>query len=312
MAARLQTRPEFKGIFLPIISPFRDGKIDFKAIDRMVDYYLAHKISGFVTCGSTGEAFSLSARENGAILRRVLMRVHGRVPVIAGCGEKNLERAIHLAKQSQRIGAVGALSIVPPTLNPTIPGTVAFFKALAHAVPNFPFILYNNPPRTGVNIGCDATIELSQVPNIVGIKESNDNIIQFIKIVQGAIQPFSVLGGNDNQFFSFMCAGAAGAIAAPAHVRPDLFLKVYQDVNAHNLEAARETFFHLVDLVAVLFSEPNPTAVKVATEILGLSTAEARIPIVPATSKCRGRVEEQLIRLQSVPIYQEPLKEGLA
>jgi len=284
------------GVFVPNITPFSAQRIDEDALKRVLDYLLGQGASGLVPCGTTGESATLSHEEHRRVVELTIRHVAGRAPVIAGAGSNSTAEAIGLVKHAQEVGADAVLVICPYYNRPTQAGLVAHFTAVAAAV-SLPIIMYNIPKRTGVNMEAATAAELSRVPNIVGIKEASGDIVQIAEIVRLAEPGFAVLSGDGNMTFPVCSVGGVGAILADAHLLPGEWRRMVELVAAGKLAEAREIHLRLLPLTKALFVETNPVPVKAAMEMLGLASAEVRLPLVPATERCRAVVREELTKL---------------
>ncbi len=185
----------FRGCFVALVTPFRrDGQVDEERLDALVDFQLAAGTDGIVPCGTTGESATLRPEEQREIIRRVVERVRGRVPVIAGAGTNSTEEAVELAQHAERAGADAVLSVTPYYNRPTPEGLYQHFRALAESV-RIPVILYNVPSRTGCNLDVETVLRLAEIPNIIGVKEASGNLEQIMEILRRRPQGFLVLSG---------------------------------------------------------------------------------------------------------------------
>jgi len=285
-----------RGVFVPNITPFTAQGIDEDALKRVLDYLLQQGASGFVPCGTTGESATLSHEEHRRVVELTIRHVAGRVPIIAGAGSNSTAEAIGLVKHAQDAGADAALVICPYYNRPTQAGLVAHFTRVAEAV-SLPIIMYNIPKRTGVNMEAATAAELSRIPNIVGIKEASGDLHQIADIIHLSEPGFAVLSGDGNMTFSICCLGGVGAILADAHILPGEWRKMVELIAAGKLAEAREIHYRLLPITKALFLETNPVPVKAAVELLGLASGEPRLPLVPATDRCRAVLREELSKL---------------
>ncbi len=287
---------DLRGVFVPNITPFSAQQIDETALRKMLDYLLERNASGFVPCGTTGESATLTHDEHRRVVELTVQHVAGRAPVIAGAGSNSTAEAIELVKHAQEVGADGALVICPYYNRPTQDGLKAHFTAVAQAV-SLPIIMYNIPKRTGVNMEAKTTAELSRVPNIVGVKEASGDLHQITDVIRLSEPGFSVLSGDGNLTFSICCLGGVGGILAEAHILPGEWRRMVELIAEGKAAEAREIHLRLLPLTKVLFMETNPVPVKVAMEMLGFGSGDPRLPLVPATERCREAVREELTQL---------------
>jgi len=277
---------EFEGIFVPNVTPFKDGEIDVDSLHRLVDYLVDAGVTGIIPCGTTGESATLSHEEHVRVIRLVAERAAGRVPVIAGIGTNDTRESIRLLEQAEEIDLQGYLVVCPYYNRPSQEGIIAHFRAVSE-VTDRPILLYNIPIRTGRNIDVATVVELSRIPNIVGIKDASADINQTMSIL-ARTSNFGVLAGEDHLLFSICCLGGDGGIMASGHVLPGKFLELYRAVRAGDLEEARRLHFHLLPLVRVMFKEPNPAPAKAAMKLMGvIDSDELRLPLLSVSPACR-------------------------
>ena len=288
-------RPRFEGIYLPHVTPFREGKLDREVLAQLVEYLIGQGATGLAPCGTTGESATLSHAEHYQVVEQVVKIVNGRVPVIAGAGSNSTEEAIGLAQAAERAGADALLVISPYYNRPNQAGIIEHYRAIARAT-RLPIIMYNIPRRTAMNMAPETIIELSKVDNIVGVKEASGDLHQIMEIIQGT-QEFSVLSGEDDLLFTMCCLGAQGGITASAHIVLPEWLRLYQLVKEQKLAEARALHYRLLPLVRAMFCEPNPAPAKAACELIGIPVGPPRLPLLPATEACRSRLREVMTKL---------------
>lgn len=287
----------FQGIHVPLVTPFLKNKVDKRSLKRLINLVIKEGASGLVPCGTTGEAPTLSHEEHMEVIRLTVEEAKGRVPVIAGTGSNETEKAIEFTKYAERVGADGALVVGPYYNRPTQAGLYEHYKAVAKNT-RLPIIIYNIPIRTGRNIETDTVIKLSKIPNIVGIKEASADINQVMNIIKGT-ENFTVLSGEDHLILPLCCLGGQGAIVASAHVAIADFVNMWRLVGENRLEEARALHYKLLPLIRVFFSEANPSPIKAALAMLGIiSSDEVRLPLVPATPICKQALKAELKRLK--------------
>ena len=284
----------FEGIWLPLVTPFRDGKVDLSAVRKMVEYYIGAGIHGLIVCGTTGEPATMSEEEQLGVLDAVLEAGDGRRPVFMGVSSNDTRDALRQLAVIQRRPVDGVLVVSPYYTRPSQQGLLAHFRALAQATA-LPLMLYNIPYRTGVNIERETIHALCELPNVVAIKESGGDINQLMDLIRDT--RLSVLSGEDHLAFTTLCLGGAGAVSAAAHLRPDLHVRMYEAFRSGDLVQAREISWRLLPLVRALFSEPNPAPVKALLARQGLIADELRLPMAPASEACRARLVEALALL---------------
>ncbi len=266
----------FSGSYVALVTPFRDGKIDFKRLDELVDFHLEAGTDGLVPCGTTGESATLSHEEHEVVIRAVVQRTDGRIPVIAGTGSNNTAEAIRLTRFAQDVGATAALLITPYYNKPTQAGLVRHVEAIA-ADTTLPLVLYNVPSRTGINMLPPAVIECASIPNVVGIKEASGNIDQSVELIRAT--DLFVFSGDDSLTLPLMAVGAKGVISVAANVAPRLVADMVQRASGGDFLAARELYLKLFPLFKGLFVETNPIPVKAAVTLQGRIEPELRLPM---------------------------------
>lgn len=274
----------FEGIWLPLITPFRNGEVDLAAARRLVHHYIEAGIHGFVVCGTTGEAATLSEPEQLALLDAVLEAADGRRPVAMGLAGNDTREAVRLLHAIQHRPLAGLLTVAPYYSRPSQRGIEAHFRAIAGETP-LPLILYNVPYRTGVNIDLATVQSLADVPNIVAIKECGGNMHQLMDLIRET--RLQVLSGEDHLIFTTLCLGGTGAIAAAAHLHPARHVQVYESFRCGNLTLARELAAQLLPITRALFSEPNPGPIKALLARQGHIAEELRLPMTPVSAGCR-------------------------
>lgn len=283
----------FQGIWVALVTPFRNGEIDFTSLDRLLAKLLEDGVAGFVVCGTTGEAAALSQAEQLAVLDAVLQRVPAE-RVIMGLAGNQLSALLDLQREIQRRPLAGLLVPAPYYIRPSQAGLEHFFTTLADAA-EVPLVLYDIPYRTGIRIERDTLRRIVSHPNIQAIKDcAGDAETTMTLIAEGQVQ---VLAGEDTQIFNTLCLGGAGAISASAHIRADLYVRMQQCVAGADLQGARQLHYQLLPWMQAAFAEANPSAIKAALALQGLIGEEPRAPLLPCTEATRERLREVLASL---------------
>ena len=284
---------EFSGIWVPLVTPFRNGELDLPALRRLVKHLLAQGVSGLVACGSTGEAAMLDEAEQSAVLAATLDAAAG-APVLMGLSgvrpERVAERAVRLADEHASLA--GYLVSAPAYVKPSQAGLLGFFVRVADASP-LPLVVYDIPSRTGVRIECATLLQLSAHPRIQALKDcSGDADAARALIGDGRL---ALLGGNDDEMFDQLARGAAGAFAASAHLCSADFVRLHRLIGTGQLADARALWGSaLQGLAAVteaLFAEPNPAVIKGLLARQGWMTDEVRVPMCVAARASVDRAE---------------------
>jgi 4-hydroxy-tetrahydrodipicolinate synthase len=284
----------FTGIWVPLVTPFRNGEIDFNALQALAKRVSAAGVSGLIACGSTGEAAALDEAEQLAVLDAIIDAVPDR-PVAMGLSGNNMKAV--LAKQ-QKIATrrvAGLLATAPYYIRPSLSGIVEYFRTLADASP-IPIILYDIPYRTGATITLDTFRTLAQHERIVALKDCGGDAAKAMSLI--ADGELNLLAGEDAQVFTTLCLGGAGAILASPHIRPDLFVSMFDCVRAQRLEEAREIFYRLLPMIRVIYEEPNPGPLKAALAMMGEMSDELRAPMQAASAETKEKLKRELTRLE--------------
>jgi 4-hydroxy-tetrahydrodipicolinate synthase len=276
----------FEGIYVPNVTPFKDGMVDEASLRRLVDHLVEGGATGLVPCGTTGESATLSHDEHIDVIRITVEHAAGRVSILAGIGTNDTHETISLLERAEEFDIQGYLVVCPYYNRPNQEGILEHFRAVSENTDR-PVIVYNIPMRTGRNIEVGTIAELSRIPNIVGIKDASGDINQAMSII-ARTKNFSVLSGEDHLLFSTCCLGGHGGIMASAHVLPGEFLAMYETARAGDLAEARRLHYHLLPLVRVMFKEPNPAPAKAAMKLMGvIDNDELRLPLLSVSAACK-------------------------
>lgn len=274
----------FQGSIVALVTPFKQGELDEKALRDLVEFHIAEGTNAIVPCGTTGESATLSHEEHCRVIEIVIDQAKRRVPVIAGAGSNSTKEAVFLTEHAKKSGADAVLSITPYYNKPTQAGLYQHFKTIAEQV-DIPIVLYNVPGRTGVNMLPDTVIELSKIKNIVGVKEASGSLDQAGAIIQHTDDSFDVISGEDSLTFPMMAMGAKGVISVTANVAPKKMAQMCKAVLENNMIEARKLHYELIDLSKAVFYETNPIPAKKAVYLMGLIENEIRLPLVEMTKE---------------------------
>ena len=271
----------FVGCGTALVTPFRkDLSLDEETLRRLVRRQIAAGINFLVPCGTTGESPTLSNEEHLRVVAITLEEAKGKVPVLAGAGGYDTHHVIEMAREAERMGADGILSVTPYYNKPTQEGLYHHFKAIA-ASTSLPIILYNVPPRTNVNIDPATVRRLSEIENIIGVKEASGNISQITQVIQQVPEEFLVLSGDDALTLPIAAMGGRGIISVASNEIPAEMTRLAQLCLAGNFTEARAILRKWLPLLEVNFIETNPTPVKAAMAEMGLLEPVFRLPLVP-------------------------------
>ena len=280
----------FRGVFTALVTPFKGGALDERALEALVEEQIAAGVDGVVPCGSTGEAATLSHEEHKRVIALVVRAAAKRVLVIAGTGSNATAEAIALTAYASAAGADGALLISPYYNKPTQDGVVAHYGAIASAT-HFPLIAYNIPGRTGSNILPDTIARLAEIEHVVGVKESCGDLHQISQVIARVPSDFAVLAGDDWATLPMLAMGGAGVISTASNLVPREIVELVRAFGRGDAARARELHYRLLPLCDALFSETNPIPVKAALALRGKLHDELRLPLLTMTSPNKKRLE---------------------
>ncbi|WP_417553457.1 4-hydroxy-tetrahydrodipicolinate synthase [Marinomonas fungiae] len=283
------------GSLVALITPMKlDGSIDKQKLDELVEYHIAQGTHGIVAVGTTGESATLTYDEHADVIRQVVEKVNGRVPVIAGTGANSTHEAIDLTQRAKEAGADACLLVVPYYNRPTQEGMYLHFKAIAEAV-DIPQILYNVPGRTVADMSNETTLRLANISNIIGIKDATGNLERGKELIEKAPEGFAVYSGDDPTAVDLILMGGKGNISVTANVAPAAVAKAAELALAGDAEAAHAVDNSIKALHSALFVEPNPIPVKWAAAQLGLCDLSIRLPLTDLSAAYHDAVNEALV-----------------
>ncbi len=270
----------FRGAFTALVTPFSGGEIDEDRYRELIEWQIEQKIHGLVPCGTTGESATLSHAEHKRVIRICVEQVKGRVPVLAGAGSNNTREAVDLTREAKEAGADGALLITPYYNKPTQHGLVEHFAAIAAEVA-LPFVVYNVPGRTSVNVLPETLVRIrKRVPQVVGVKEATGNLTQISDIIEYCGPDFAVLSGDDFTVLPTLAIGGVGVISVVTNIVPGLMSAMCEAFFAGDLQTARELHYRMAPLCRGMFLETNPVPAKTALAWMGRIAFGARLPMV--------------------------------
>ena len=290
-------RTPFTGAGTALVTPFtKSGELDEAAVRRLGRRQIDNGIHFLVPVGTTGENPTLELSERLRMVEILADEAKGQVPVLAGCGGYNTKEIVHLAKDMQRAGASGLLSVTPYYNKPTQEGIVQHFKAIAEATP-LPIVLYNIAGRTGVNIETATVVRLSQIPNIIGVKEASGSLAQMCDVLHATPKDFIVLSGDDALTLPLMAVGGRGVISVASNEVPREMAQMVEAAERNDFAAARAIHARILPLMQVNFVESNPGPVKAAMAAMGLLGEVYRLPMVPPKPESKAKIEAVLKEL---------------
>jgi len=268
----------FKGSIVAIVTPFKNGKVDEKALGDLIEWHIKEGTNAIVPCGTTGESATLDYKEHDRVIEFTIKKVKGRVPVIAGTGANSTDETIMITKHAKKAGADGALLVAPYYNKPTQEGLYRHYKAVAEAV-KIPIVLYNVPGRTAVNILPPTVARLAEIKNIVAIKEATGDMKQVSEVIRLCGDRITVLSGDDFTTLPLMALGGKGVISVSANVAPKLVSQMCAFWEQGKFDEARKIHYMLEPLNASMFIETNPIPVKTALAMMGRIREEFRLPL---------------------------------
>lgn len=270
----------FSGTCTALITPFKDGKIDYFSFKRMIEFQISEGIDALLVCGTTGEASTLSEEEARDLIRFASRENAKRVPLIAGVGSNDTKKALRLSHAALDSGADALLSVTPYYNKASADGLIRHFEAIADEV-DLPLILYNVPSRTGVNIPLSVYDHLANHENIVGVKEASSSISDFARLTEKCADRFDVYSGNDDLLLPTLSLGGRGVISVLSNLLPKEMGDVCRLWFSGLIDEARELQLKLLPLIRAVFSEVNPIPIKALLAHRGLCAEEYRLPLCP-------------------------------
>ncbi|KAA8732370.1 4-hydroxy-tetrahydrodipicolinate synthase [Acinetobacter qingfengensis] len=283
------------GSIVAIITPmYEDGSVDWDGLKKLVEWHIEQGTNSIVAVGTTGEASTLSMDEHAKVIAEMVRIADKRIPIIAGTGANSTTEAIELTQEAKEIGADAALLVTPYYNKPTQEGLYQHYKKIAGSV-DIPQILYNVPGRTGVDMLNDTVIRLSQIDNIVGIKDATGNVARGTELIQNLrSQDMVVFSGDDATAWKLIMAGARGNISVTANVAPNAMSQICAAALAGNQSLTEQLNTQVAQLHEILFCESNPIPVKWALHEMGKTTSGIRLPLTPLAEQFRAPLREAL------------------
>lgn len=289
----------FKGLGIALVTPFAvSGEVDYKAIQRLVEYQIQNGADFLCILATTGETPCLSAEEKNNIKKLVIETNRGRLPILMGCGGNNTRAVVEELKTSDWTGIDGVLSVCPFYNKPSQEGLYQHFKAIAEASP-LPVVLYNVPGRTGINMKSETTVRLARdCDNIVAIKEASGSLEQVDEIIKNKPERFDVISGDDALTFSMVASGAAGSISVIGNALPKEVSRMIRLEFRGEYESARTIHHRFTELYSLLFVDGNPAGVKALLHEMGFIENVLRLPLVPTRITTLQKMTEILKTLK--------------
>lgn len=288
-------RKLINGCATAIITPFRNGEVDFEALKSLIERQILSGVDSLVVLGTTGESPTVSYEERDEIIRTSKEAINGRARLIVGTGSNSTKTAQKLTQVAEKLGADGVLCVTPYYNKATPTSLATHYKEIAGAT-DLPVILYNVPSRTGVSLTTDTLDELTDVPNIVGVKEATGDVLDLERKIARYGERFLFYSGSDELVLPSYSVGAVGVISAVANVIPCEMVTLCQLIEQNEWQRARELTHKISPLIKELYREVNPVAVKCALSLLGLCKNELRLPLAPSSRE--NQIAGELIKLK--------------
>ncbi len=285
----------FRGCFTALVTPFKGGKVDEAAYRRLIEFQIENGVDGIVPCGTTGESATLTHAEHTRVVDIAIDAAAGRVKVIAGAGSNSTDETIKLTRHAKEAGADGALLITPYYNKPTQAGLYEHYSIVAGEV-DIPIILYNVPSRTGVNMSPETTGRLSEIDNIVGIKDATGDIAVVTEVIERSVEGFEIISGDDFITMPMLAIGGQGVISVTSNIAPQKVSDMCRFFFEGDLDESRKLHYSLQPLHRVMFIETSPIPVKTALAAMGIMDEEFRLPLVALSDENRGKLGD-LLRL---------------
>jgi len=285
--------PAIESCLTALVTPFQNGKVDFAALGKLVEWQIELGVDGIVSVGTTGESATLDVDEHVAVIAATVKAARGRVPVIAGAGANATSEALTLTKSSEDSGADALLHVTPYYNRPSQEGLYRHFEVIARAT-KLPIILYNVPTRTACDLLTDTVVRLADLDNIVGIKDATGNLVRGSELVAKVAGKISVLSGDDGTAFPLYSIGARGVISVVSNVAPREMADMWDAVRAGDWDRAKKLHYKLRLLNQLLFAEPSPAPTKAALSLMGRCSPEVRLPLVACSEKLTDELRAEM------------------
>jgi len=289
----------FKGSMVAIVTPFKKGKVDERALGDLIEWHIAQGTNGIVPCGTTGEATTLDYKEHYRVIDFTVKVVNKRIPVIAGTGANATDETIMITKEAKKSGANAALLVAPYYNKPTQEGLYRHYKAVAEAV-DIPIVLYNVPGRTAVNILPSTVARLAEIKNIVAIKEATGDMKQVSEVIRLCGDRITIISGDDFTTLPLLALGGKGVISVSANVAPNDVSKMCSSWMKGQHDKARALHYKLEPLNAAMFIETNPIPAKTALAMMGRIQEEFRLPLCEMSPENREKLRKILSDLRLI------------
>jgi 4-hydroxy-tetrahydrodipicolinate synthase len=284
----------FGQVLTAMVTPFdRNGEIDFNATKTLVEHLITNGTDGLVVAGTTGESPTLTTEEKIELFKCVVEAAAGRVHVIAGTGSNNTQASMSLTKLAEETGVDGIMLVAPYYNKPSQEGLYQHFKTIAQST-SLPVMLYNIPGRSVVNISVETIVRLSEIPNVVSIKEASGNLDAMAEIISKTPSDFTLYSGDDGLTIPVLAIGGAGVISVASHIIGNDMQEMINAFKNGDVQKAAATHRNLLPIMRALFIAPSPSPVKAALNLNGIQVGGVRLPMVPLSNKEQSALEKVL------------------
>ncbi len=288
---------QFTGSIPAIVTPFKDGQVDLDALSTLVDWQIAEGSSAIVACGTTGESPTLTPEERASVVRTVVQRSHGRVPVLAGTGTNDTRTTIAATRAAREWGADAALVVTPYYNKPTQEGLFLHYEAVSKAT-DLPVMLYNVPGRTGVSFTPETVARIAKLPRVVAIKEAGGSL-DFVSQLR-TLSDIAIVSGEDSLTFPMICMGAVGVVSVLANVMPRETAALCAKAIAGDLAGARAIHQRVFPVIKALFIESSPIPAKTALKLMGRGNGEVRLPLCGMLPENEAKLRAALVQAGAI------------
>ncbi len=284
----------FKGCGTAIVTPFNENGVDFEEFKKLIEFQIANKADSIIVCGTTGESSTMTLEERKQTIKFAVDTVNKRIPVIAGTGGNCTASVIEFTKYAETIGVDAALIVTPYYNKTTQDGLVAHYTAIAKETA-LPIILYSVPSRTGVNIAPSTCKKLSEIKNIVAIKEASGNLSQIAEIANLCGDELHIYSGNDDQITPILAVGGIGVISVLSNIAPEFTHNIVSNFQNGNIKEAIDAQIKAIPLIKALFCEVNPIPVKSALNMIGYNVGIPRLPLIEMSEVGKNKLKSELL-----------------
>lgn len=281
-----------QGVWLPVITPFLDEQVDFDSYQKLIHYYIEKGVHGIIPLATTGESPTITDEEYEQILSKTVEYVNNRVPVFVGLGGNDTQKVIKQLKTVEKYNVNGILSVCPYYNRPNQNGIYEHFLRISEST-DLDIIIYNIPYRTGRNVENETIYRLSELKNIVGLKDCCGDIKQSMNLLLNPPPDFSILTGEDILYYLSLTLGGDGGILASAHLETEIFIDVYEKVKNNDHQKALDSWKKVFNIIPLLFEEPNPAPIKFCLNKLELICSdETRLPLTPISPNLQKKLDK--------------------